>query len=202
MTAEGRRSARLTSVTRTGDDNGTVDGDGTTQSRIAFNIREERRVLDRLRTALPPPVTLDSLDFPETGGSTLMGDGWEAYYNEPLVRLANTTEVGNDDDSTVDGGTTQGTVEGPLTLEATVGLTDGHGGAAPLTVPAGPLCVLTLIDATKPRGARLTASSTAASVASRRTQQSTAEDCRWWHTTSSGTWSRHSTTPRRRQCSF
>ena len=43
--------------------------------------------------------------------------------------------------STVDGGTTQGTVEGPLTLEATVGLTDGHGGAAPLTVPGRPaLC--------------------------------------------------------------
>ena len=57
MTAEGRRSARLTSVTRTGDDNGTVDADGATQSRIAFNIREERRVLDRLRAALPPPVT-------------------------------------------------------------------------------------------------------------------------------------------------
>ena len=107
MTAEGQCSARLTSVTRTGDDNGTVDGDGTTQSRIAFNIREERRVLDRLRTAPPPPVTRGSLDFPETGGSTLMGAGWEAYYNEPAVRLANTTEVGNDDDNTVGGGTTQ-----------------------------------------------------------------------------------------------
>ena len=107
MAAEGRRSARLTSVTRTGDDNDTVDGDGTSQSRIAFNIREERRVLNRLRTALPPPVTLGSLDFPETGGSTLMGAGWEAYYNEPAVRLANTTEVGNDDDNTVGGGTTQ-----------------------------------------------------------------------------------------------
>ena len=93
----------------------------TTQSRIAFNIREERRVLDRLRAALPPPVTLDALDFPETGGSTLMGDGWEAYYNEPPVRLASTTEAGNDNDSTAVGGTTQGTVEGPLTL-------DGRGG--------------------------------------------------------------------------
>ena len=36
---------------------------------------------------------------------------------------------------------TQGTVEGPLTLAATVGLTDGHAGAAPLTLPGRPaLC--------------------------------------------------------------
>ena len=118
-TAEGRRAARLTRVTGTGDDNGTVEDDDTTQSRIAFNIREERRVLDRLRAAQPPPVTLDSLDFPETGGSTLMGDGGHAYYNEPLVRLASTTEAGNDDDSAIDGGTTQGTVEGSHTLTTT-----------------------------------------------------------------------------------
>ena len=70
-TAEGRRSARLTNLAVTGDGNGTVDDDGATQSRIAFNIREERRVLDRLQAALPPPVTLDYLDFPETGGSIL-----------------------------------------------------------------------------------------------------------------------------------
>ena len=47
-----------------------------------------------------------------------MGDGWEAYYNEPLVRSASTTEAGNDNDSTAVGGTTQGTVEGPPTLTA------------------------------------------------------------------------------------
>ena len=118
VTAEGRRSARLTSLAGAGDDNDTADDDGATQSRIAFNIREERRVLDRLQAALPPPVTLDSLDFPETGGSTLMGGGWGAYYNEPPVRLASTTETGNDDDSTIDGGTPQGTDEGALTLAA------------------------------------------------------------------------------------
>ena len=94
-TAEGRRSARLASLAATGDGNDTVDDDGATQSRIAFNIiREERRVLDRLQAALPPPVALDSLDFPETGGLTLMGDGWEAYYNELPVRLTSTTEAG------------------------------------------------------------------------------------------------------------
>ena len=104
QTEEGRRSARLASSSATGD--GTVDDDDETQSRITFNIREERRVLDRLQAALPPPVTLDSLDFPETGGSALMGDGWEAYYNEPPVRLASTTETGNDDDDSAVGGGT------------------------------------------------------------------------------------------------
>ena len=98
MTAEGRRSARLARMTGTGDDNGTVEDDDMTQSRIAFNIREERRVLDRLRAAQPSPVTMDSLDFPETGGSTLMGDGWHAYYNAPAA-LASTVEADNADDS-------------------------------------------------------------------------------------------------------
>ena len=74
QTEEGRRSARLASSAATGDDD-TVDDDGETQSRIAFNIREERRVLDRLQAALPPPVRLGDTDFPETGGSTLMGGG-------------------------------------------------------------------------------------------------------------------------------
>ena len=115
-------------MTETGDDDGTVDGGGTTQPRTASNIRAERRVLDRLRAALPPPVTIDSLDFPETGGSTLMGEGWEAYYNEPLVQLASTTETGNDDDSATDGGTTQGTIGGPLTLTAAAEATGGATG--------------------------------------------------------------------------
>jgi hypothetical protein len=116
-TAEGRRSARLTSATGTGDDYGTVGEDGTSHSRIAFSIIEERRVLDRLRAVLPPPVTIDSNDSPETGGSVLMGEGCEAYYNEPLVRIASTTVTVNDGDGAI-GGTTQGTVEGPLTLTA------------------------------------------------------------------------------------
>ena len=90
-----------------------MDDDDGAQSRIAFNIHEDRRVLDRLREALPPPVTLGDIDFPETGGSTLMGDGWEEYCNGPPVRSASTTEAGNDNDSTAVDGTMQGTVEGP-----------------------------------------------------------------------------------------
>ena len=90
-----------------------MDDDDETQSRIAHNIREERRVLGRLRAALLPPVRLGDIDFPETGGSTLMGDGWEEYCNGPPVRSASTTEAGNDNDSTAVGGTMQDTVEGP-----------------------------------------------------------------------------------------
>ena len=112
---EGRRSSRLASSSATGD--GTVDDDDETQSRIAHNIREERRVLGRLRAALLPPVRLGDIDFPETGGSTLMGDGWEEYCNGPPVRLASTTEAGNDNGSTAVGGTMQDTVDDhpPLT---------------------------------------------------------------------------------------
>ena len=136
MTAEGRRSARSTSATRTGDDIDAVEDDGAAQSRIEFNIREERRVLDRLRAALAPLATLDSLDFPETCGSTLMGGGWEAYYNEPPVRLASTTEAGNDNDSTAVGGTMQGTVDGPLTLAAA---TESAGEVT--TIPNPRMCI-------------------------------------------------------------
>ena len=39
--------------------------------------------------------------------------------------MASTTETGNDDDSAIDGGTTQGTVEGPLTLAAATEATGG-----------------------------------------------------------------------------
>jgi hypothetical protein len=75
QTAEGRRSARLTSLAATDGTDDTADDDGETRARIAFNIREEHRVLDRLQAALPPPVRLGDTDFPETGGSTLMGGG-------------------------------------------------------------------------------------------------------------------------------
>ena len=169
-------------MTGTGDDNGTVDGGGTAQSKIAFNIREERRVLDRRRAALPPPVTLGSLDFPETGGSTLMGDGWEAYYNKPLVRLATTTETSNDDESTVDGGTTQGTVEGPLTLEATVGLTDGHDGAAPLTVPSPPALCRNIDRCHQTARSQTDGFQYCCERCFQTNATEHSEDCRWWHT--------------------
>jgi len=112
-TTDGRRSARLTSTTETGDDGGTVVGGGTTQPRTAANIRAERMVLDRLEREARPSLAeaLDSFDeFPETGGST--GTGWETYNEPRSARLASTTETGDDDDTAIDGGTTQGTVEG------------------------------------------------------------------------------------------
>ena len=65
-----------------------------------------------------------------------MGDGWEAYYNEPPVRLASTTEAGNDNDIKAVGGTMQGTVEGPLTLAAA---TEAAGEVA--TVPNPRMCI-------------------------------------------------------------
>ena len=129
QTEEGRRSARLTSSSATGGD--PVDDDDETQSIIARNLREERRVVDRLRAALPPPARLGDTDFPETGGSTLMGDGWEACYNEPLAQFASTTVTVNDGDGAI-GGTTQGTVEGPPTLTE---VTEAMRGATGTDVP-------------------------------------------------------------------
>ena len=138
-TTDGRRSARLTSTTETGDDDGTVVDGGTTQPRTAANIRAERMVLDRLvRSAQPSLMSLLESDD-EAGGA--MGTVWTTADGRRSARLASTTETGDDDGTVVDGGTTQGTVEGPLTLEATVGLTDGHDGAAPLTVPGPPKTV-------------------------------------------------------------
>ena len=81
-------------------------------------------------------MALDSLDFPETCGSALMGDGWGAYYNEPPVRLASTTEAGNVNDSTAVGGTMQGTVEGQLTLAAE---TEAAGEVT--TIPNPKICI-------------------------------------------------------------
>ena len=108
------------------------------------------------------------MDFPETGGSALPGAEREVDYNEPL-QSANTTET-VDDDSGASGGTTQGTVEGSLNLEATVGLADGHMATQLHSLcPTCPLCVLTVTDATKSRTWPAD-SSTAASVASGRTQ--------------------------------
>ena len=115
QTEEGRRSARLASSSATGD--GTVGDDDETQARIVHNLREERKVVGRLRAELPPPVGLGDIDFSETGGSTLEGDGWGAYFNGPLVRSASTTATVNDGDGAI-GGTTQGTVEGPPALTA------------------------------------------------------------------------------------
>jgi hypothetical protein len=60
-----------------------------------------------------------------------MGDGWEAYYNEPPVRFASTTVTVNDGDGAI-GGTTQGTVEGPPTLTA---VDEAMGGATGTDVP-------------------------------------------------------------------
>ena len=78
-------------------------------------------------------MELGDTDFPETGGPALPGAEREVDYNEPL-QSANTTET-VDDDSGVSGGTPQGTVEGSLNLEATVGLADGHDDAASRTMP-------------------------------------------------------------------
>ena len=149
QTAEGRRSARLTSLAATDGADGTADDNGETRARIAFNIREERRVLDRLQAALPPPVRLGDTDFPETGGSTLMGGGWEVYCNGPPARSASTTEAGDDTDSTAAGGTVQGTVGGPPTLTAAAEAMPrmcvnhgrcGHMQALPMCVYAGYCC--------------------------------------------------------------
>ena len=129
QTEEGPRSARLASSSAT--DGGTVDDDDETQSIIARNLREERMVVERLRAALPPPAKLGDTDFPETGGSALMGDGWVAYYNEPLARFASTTVTVNDGDGAI-GGTTQGTVEGPPTLTE---VTEAMRGATGTDVP-------------------------------------------------------------------
>ena len=183
QTDEGRRSARLTSSSATGGD--TVNDDDETQSIILRNLRDERMVVERLRAALPPPARLSDNDFPETGGSTLPGDEREVDYNEPLARFASTTETVNDGGGAI-GGTTQGTVEGALTLEATVGLADGHGGAAPLTVPNLPaLC---------PNSDRCHQAANLADGLEhccercfRTNATEHSEDCRWWHTTSSGT---------------
>ena len=106
----------------------------------------------------------------------------EAYYNEPLVRLANTTEVGNDNDSTVDGGTTQGTVEGPLTLEATVGLTDGHGGAAPLTVPGRPALCPNIDRCHQAARSQTDDIQYCCERCFQTNATEHSEDCRWWHT--------------------
>ena len=73
--------------------------------------------------------------------SETMGTMWTKTAGRRSARLTSTTETGGDDGTATDGGTTQGTVEGPPTLVATVGLIDGYDGAAPLTMPGPPkLC--------------------------------------------------------------
>jgi len=104
-----------------------VNDDDETQSIILRNLRDERMVVDRLRAALPPPARLSDIDSPETGGSTLPGDEREVDYNEPPVRFASTTETVNDGGDAI-GGTTQGTVEGALTLAAAAEATGGATG--------------------------------------------------------------------------
>ena len=126
LTAAGRRSARLTSSSATGG--GTANDGAETQAITLHNLQEERMVVERLRAALPPPVRLSDIDFPETGGSALPGAEREVDYNEPLVQFAITTET-VDDDSGASGGTTQGAVEGAPTLEV-LGLAAGNEGAA------------------------------------------------------------------------
>ena len=73
--------------------------------------------------------------------SETTGTIWTNIAGRRSARLTSSTETGDGDDTAADSGTTQGTVEGPLTLAATVGLTDGLDGAAPLTLPGRPaLC--------------------------------------------------------------
>ena len=73
--------------------------------------------------------------------SETMGTMWTKMAGRRSARLTSSTETGDGDDTVAGGGTTQGTVEGPLTLVATVGLADGLDGAAPLTLPGRPaLC--------------------------------------------------------------
>ena len=68
--------------------------------------------------------------------SETMGTMWTKMAGRRSARLTSSTETGGDNDTATDGGTTQGTVEGLLTLAA-----DRLDGAAPLTLPGRPtLC--------------------------------------------------------------
>ena len=104
-----------------------MNDDDETQPIILRNLRDERMVVERLRAALPPPARLSDIDFLETGGSALPGDEREVDDNEPLVRFASTTETVDDGGGAI-GGTTQGTVEGALTLTAAAEATGGATG--------------------------------------------------------------------------
>ena len=118
QTAEGRRSGRLSSLAATG---GGMDAeDAETQAIVLNSLRVERKVVEHLRAALPPP-TLD--DFPETGGEALPGAEYEVDYVEPLAQSDATTAMINEDSGEV--GVMQGTVEGAPTLDV-LGLTAGH----------------------------------------------------------------------------
>ena len=193
---DGRRHSRecnesttdLSALDEAVDIDGAVNGGGVTQPRTAANIRAERMVLDRLQAPrLTFAEALASIgDRFEDGGSALMGTGWEAYYEPRSVGSASTARTGDDGDMATDGGTTQGTVEGPLTWEATVGTTDGHDGAA-LPTMSGRLALCGNADRCNQDARSHGGSQYCCDRCFQTNATEHNEHCRWWHTTSSGT---------------
>ena len=115
-----------------------------------------------------------------TGGT--IGTVWTTTDGRRSARLTSTTETGDDDDTAVDGGTTQGTVEGPLTLEATVGLADGHDGAAPLTVPGRPALCRNIDRCRQEARSQIDGFQYCYDRCFQTHAAEHSEHCRWWHT--------------------
>ena len=98
--------------------NGLDDGELPVDTVTAVETRLQRLKRIALFSArlLAAPSASD-----ETSGT--MGTMWTRTDGRRSARLTSTTETGDDDDTVVDGGTAQCTVEGPLTWAAATGAT-------------------------------------------------------------------------------
>ena len=153
--------------------------DPETQASILDSLREERKVRDRLRAALP------RLDFPETGGDVELGAQYEVDYVEqphPPGQIEVATVTISDGSGEV--GAMQGTVEGAPALEV-LGSTAALDGVPRTELIPPALC---------PNSDRCHQVANLAGglehCCERCFRANAVEhsgDCRWWHNTCSGT---------------
>ena len=101
-----------------------------TEAAVETRLQRLRRIALYSAGLLAAPSASD-----ETGGT--MGTVWTTTDGRRSARLASATESGDDDDTVINGGTTQGTVEGPPTW---VVATDATGGVT--GIPGRPsMCI-------------------------------------------------------------
>ena len=97
-------------------------GDGELPARTEAAV--ETRLQRLKRIALFSAGLLAAPSASDEAGGT-MGTVWTTTDGRRSARLTSTTETGDDDGTVVDGGTTQGTVEGPPTWAVATDATGG-----------------------------------------------------------------------------